>query len=225
MYVSLDHVISFAKTIVKTANSEDTNVWKDWIYYALLELGIGDDEIDVAEITPRNLIAALPPNCRHILELSLYDSSGSRLDHKYRTGKQRIYTDQRTTNTAVGASTNANDSVPVDISNDAFNLHLGTNGNLVSKIFLRYFKYPIDANGQPLIREEDVKACAYHVKLLQAVRDNSNRSEIAQYDAMYKQESDRAKAAKKMNSMTPEKAKTVLNDMLRLVPQFNLNLY
>jgi hypothetical protein len=225
MYVTLDHTIAFAKTIVKTATSEDVNYWKDWVYYALLDFGISDEEIDVAELVPHNLIAALPQNCRHITEMSLFDSSGNQLVHKYRTGKQRIYTDFRLANTAIGTTNNINDLVPVDISNDSHNLILGTNGSNVSKILLRYFKYPLDANGNPMIREEEVKGCAYNIKLMQAMRDNENRSEIAQYLQMYQMEADRIKASKKMNSMSPEKAKTVLNDMLRLIPQMNLNLF
>ena len=46
MYVSLDHVISFTNTLVKDSDSISRNLWKDWVYTALLELGIQDDEMD-----------------------------------------------------------------------------------------------------------------------------------------------------------------------------------
>lgn len=222
MYVSIDFVISWAKGIVKTANNTDTNLWKDWIYTgALLHLGVSDNEIEVAELRPKNFIAALPEHCRSILEISLFDSAGKELRHKYRAGKERIFVDNRLANTAIGTETNVNDTVPVDVSSDRYNLILGTNGALVDKIFIRYFKYPLDDHGQPLIRQEDTYACALFIKLMQAMRDNGNRSEIEQYDAMWKQAADKAKADKRMASLTPEVAQTVVKSMMRLIPNFS----
>ena len=221
-YVTLDHVVSFANTLVKDADSISRNVWKDWIYTgAMLELGISDDEMDVAELTPKELLVPLPKNCRSIVELACYDSNGELLSHKFRTGIRRIFTDRRLIDTATTNAEDINSSVPVDVSNDDTNIVLGTNGSSVATILLRYFKYPLDENGNPLIREEDVMACAYFIKFMQAMRDNSNRSEIEQYKQMWYMAADRAKARKKMASMTPEKAKTVLKDMLRLIPQYD----
>lgn len=226
MYVTLDYVISFAKTVVKTADNMDTNVWKDWIYTgALLHLGVSESEIDVAELKPKNSLARLPDGCRYILELALFDSSGNELKHKYRPGKQRIYNDQRLTTTSIGTDTNINDSVPVDVSNDAYNIILGTNGDLVTKILIRFFKYPLDENGNPLIREEDVFACTMFVKFMQAVRDNSNRSEIQQYDQLWKQAADKAKADKRVATVTPEVMKTITQEWMRLIPNFNHRLF
>lgn len=226
MYVDINHVVSFAKTIVKTANNADSNVWKDWVYTgALLHLGVSDTEIAVAELRPNNYIAPLPEHCRSILALSLFDSAGNELKHKYRAGKQRIYQDSRLANTAIGTKTNVNDAVPVDVSSDAYNLILGTNGDIVDKILIRYFRYPLDEHGEPLIREEDVYACALFIKLMQAMRDNGNRSEIGQYDGMWKQAADKAKADKRMASLTPEVAKTVVKSLRRLIPDYSLRQF
>lgn len=222
-YVTLDHVTAFAGTLIKETDGINRNIWKDWIYTgAMLELGISDDEMDVAELTPKELLAPLPDNCRSIVELACYDSAGQILPHKFRTGVRRIFTDKRVLDTATaGGSTSINSNIPVDVSNDDTNIVLGTNGVSVATILIRYFKYPIDENGNPLIREEDVMACAYFVKFMQAMRDNSNRSEIEQYKQMWYLAADRAKAKKKAASMTQEKAKTVLKDMMRLIPSFD----
>lgn len=226
MYHNIDYAVSFAKTIVKTADNMDTNVWKDWIYTgALLHLGVGDDEIDTAELHPINLIAELPENCRSILNISLFDSSGNNLSHKFRAGKQRIYTDQRLAITSVGSNTSINNLIPIDVSNDKYNILLGTNGSLVDKILIRYFKYPLDDNNQPLIREEDIMACALFVKYMQAIRDNSNKSEIQLYDQLWKQAADKAKADKRTKSITPEILSVIANDWMRLIPQFKRRIY
>jgi hypothetical protein len=186
---------------------------------------VGDDEIDVAELTPTKLIARLPDHCRVILGLSLYDTSGNPLKHKFRAGKQRIYQDTRLANTAIGTDTNINLAVPVDVSADVSNLYFGTNGDIVGKILIRYFKYPLDEKNQPLIREEDMYACALFIKLMTAMRDNGNKSEIQLYDQMWKQAADKAKADKRMKSLTPEVAHTLMNQMMRLIPQFNDRLF
>ena len=185
MYVSLDHVISFTNTLVKDSDSISRNLWKDWVYTALLELGIQDDEMDVAEITPKELLAPLPDNCRSIIEIACYNSNGELLPHKFRTGVRRIFTDGRLVDTTTSGSVNINSSTPVDVSNDDTNIVLGTNGSSVTTILLRYFKYPLDENGNPLIREEDVMPCAYFIKFMTAMRDNGNRSEIEQYKQMW----------------------------------------
>jgi hypothetical protein len=226
MYTNINFVVSFAKTIVKTADNMDTNVWKDWIYTgAMLHLGISEDEIEVAELKQKNFLAPLPPNCRFISELSLFDANGQPLNHKYRAGKQRIYVDERSMPVSNGTNV-IGTNVPVDVSNDPYNLIFGTNGGLVDKVLIRYFKYPVDQNDQPLIRQEDVYACALFIKLMQAMRDNGNRSEIQQYDQMWKQAADKAKADKRVaSSLTADKQKTILRESMRLVPQFNLRLF
>lgn len=225
MYVTLDHVIAVAKTVVKDADNIEMNLYKEWVGYALPYLGIADDELDVAELEPQNLIAKLPDNCRLIYELSLFDTAGCQIAHKFRTGKTRIFTDVRSSRVATGSGQNINNYIPVDVSNDRFNLILGTNGALVGKILIRYFKRPIDENGLLVIREEEVMACVHYIKFMKAWRDDEIQSKIQQYNELWKIEADRVKASKKMNSMTPEKAKTIGAEMMRLIPQFNQSTF
>ena len=218
-YVTINEVTALAQTVIKDSDERDRNVWNNWVYQCLLNLGIGDDEIKVVELLPQDFTALLPNDCRQILDISLFDSSGSQLAHSYRTGKQRIYTDTRLSRAATTGDT-INDCVPVDVSNDAYAIHLGTNGDNVYKILLRYFAYPIDENGLPLIREEDQMACVYFIRYMQALRQDDNRSKIQQDQQTYFMEADRARARKKMESMTPEKAKSVMRQMISLLPNY-----
>jgi hypothetical protein len=224
-YVDLDYTIAYTKRLVKTADDMDTNYWKDWIYTgAMIHLGVGDDEIEVAELVPTNNIAKLPEHLRTILKLALFDSAGDQLAHKFRPGQQRIYTDERLLSTVV-SDADVNDYVPVDVSNDSYNLIFGTNGDLVAKVYIRYFKYPLDSSGQPMIRLEDVHACAMFIKFMQAVRDDSNKSAIQLYDQLWKQAADHAKAAKRAQSLTPEVAETIIRDWMRLIPSFDFKQF
>ncbi len=222
-FVTLDHVTAVAKTLVKTADNMDRNIWKEWICtLAIPELGLGDAEIDTAELIPKALLAPLPVNMKSLLELSLFDSAGNQLSHKFRTGRNRIFTDRRLSDSAVVSSNNSPDAlVPVDVSNDAYNFILGTNGTNVAKIYVRFFKRPFDETGMPLIHEDDMTACIACIKYYQALRDDDNQAKIAAYQQTWYIQSDRSRAAKKMSMMNPEHAKTVLKEMMRLIPSFD----
>ena len=217
-YIPLSEVTALAQTVVKTADNYDVNVWRAWVWQCVLNLGISDDEIKVCTLYPKDYIAKLPDDCRQVIEVALYDSEARQLAHVFRTGKRRVFTNQELMLTNEGQATNC---VPVDISSDMHNLHLGTTGSDVTSIVVRYFSYPLDEKtGLPLIREEDAMACVYFIRYMQALRDDDNRSKIEQDKMAYYMEADRARARKKMESMNPDKARTVLGSMMSLIPNF-----
>jgi len=219
-YVPISEVTAFAQTIIKSGDNMDRNIWKYWTYLALLNLGISDDDIKVCTLHPKEFAAALPPDCRQIIEVSLFNSAGYQLAHTFRAGKQRIFTDRRLREEASTTDVTLNDLVPVDVSNDNTHIHLGSNGDSVEHIVVRYFAYPLDQNGDPMVAEEDVMACAYYIRYLTALREDDNRSKIEQDKMDWFREADRARARKKMNSMTPDKAKTLMNQLMSRVPNF-----
>ena len=201
-YAPIEEVISVAQTVVKAADNADRNIWRQWVYLASLELGISDDEINTCTLYPKDYVAKLPDDCRQLIEIALYDSNGSRLYHKYRSGKKRIFNDTNSFTATDGQGDLQ--LLPVDVSSDAYNLFLGSNSDNVASISIRYFSYPLDDNGLPMVRDEDIMACVYYIRYMQALRDDDNRSKIEQDQIAWFRESDRAKARKKMSSMTPE---------------------
>jgi len=221
-YVSINEVTAAAQTVMKQSDNMDRNLWKYWAYLAALELGVSDDEIRVAELTPNvDLEAPLPQGCRQIIELALYDSSDTQLKHKYRTGTTRIYPNEYDDYMTTSYETDVFQRVyPVDVSNDMNYVYLGTNGEHVTKIVIRYFAYPVDDSGQPMIREEDVMACVYFIRYMDALRQDDNRSKIQQDQLNWFREADRARARKKMSSMTPDKARSIMNSLMKVVPAF-----
>lgn len=227
-YVSLDEVTAFAMTVVKDADLSRRNIWRAWVYQAILDFGCSDNEIKTCVLYPKNGVAKLPEHCRQIIELSLFDDSNppQQLTHQFRPGKTRIFTDVRQLPTASTGSSTLNNFTPVDVSNDEFSIFLGTNGDNVASIIIRYFAYPIDEKTQlPLIREEDLMACVYFIRYMESLRSNDNRSEIEQNQRTYFMEADRARARKKCESMTYDKAKTLWKDMMRLVPINDLSKF
>ncbi len=219
-YTSLKEVTALAQTVIKEADDRDRNVWGAWVYQALLHLGVSDDEIKVIELEPEEGVAVLPPDCKHIIEVSLFDSSGNQLRHTFRGGKQRIFKDTRLAPVATTGSDDVNQFIPVDVSANAYNIYLGTNGTNVALIEVRYFAYPVDESGNLLIRDEDMMACVYFIRYMQALRNDDNRSKIAQDEQSWKIEADRARARKKMTSMSPDKARSLMTSLVSLLPNF-----
>jgi|SRR5690606_4652185 len=217
-YATLEEVISTAQTVVKASDNFDRNIWRQWVWMANLELGISDDDIKTCILYPKYFVAKLPDDCRYIIEVVLYDASGSRLHHKFRSGKKRIFN-----NTSSFVSSDGEGSLqylPVDVSSDAYNIYLGSNSENVASIAIRYFGYPLDQNGLPMIKDEDIMACVYYIRYMQALRDDDNRSKIEQDQVNWFREADRARARKKMASMTPDKARSILSNMMSLLPNF-----
>lgn len=218
-YITLDEVTALAQTVIKDADDKDRNIWKTWAWNAVLNLGIGDDEIKVAELYPKNYTAALPPDCRYLIDVSVFDTAGNQLGHVYRGGNKRIYADRRVQPSAT-TNGDVNSLIPVDISNDRYNIHLGTNGQNVGTIIIRYFAYPLDENGLPLIREEDAMACVHFIRYMDALRRDDNRSKIQQDEIAWFREADRARARKKMASLSPDKARSIMKSLNSLIPNF-----
>jgi len=228
-YTSVDNVTAFAMTIVKGKDLADRNIWREWCYECVKDLGLSDNEIRVCTLYPKNGVAKLPTECRQIIELSLFDSADCNLLHQFRPGNTRIFNDTRQIPASSAGNTNStsiNNLIPVDVSNDFYSIHLGTNGSNVAKILIRYFAYPVDeVTNLPLIREDDRMACTYWIRYLESLRSNDNRSEIEQNKLLYFQEADRARARKKCESLTYDKAKTLMKDLMNLLPLNNLSKF
>lgn len=183
----------------------------------LQDLGISDEDVKSIVLYPKDGVAKKPDDMRVMIDLNLIDASGNQLKHKFRTGGFRMYEDDRIEGVY---------EIPVDVSEDRFNIILGTNGDSVNKIVIRYFAYPIDPQTKlPLIREDETMALLYFIRFMWAMRKDDNRSEIAEKQRMWYMESDRIRARKKMESLTPEKAKSIMKSWMRLIPDFNMERF
>ncbi len=221
-YVSLDEVTALARTVIGTSDEQDEVLFRQWVWEALQDVGISQDSIEVCTLKPKNFFAKKPSNCRVLIDLALYDANGNLFYHVFRAGKKRIY--PQTLNTAVVTNdlTRVN-MLPIDVSEDRDSIVLGSNATDVAYIEIRYFSYPVDKNGLPMIREDEKMAIVYFIRFMWAMRKNDNRSEIDQNRQMWMLESDRARARKK--NITNEEAKTIMKNWMRLIPNFNFRQF
>lgn len=216
-YITIDTLIARAQTTIPSSDSMDRNIWREWVWMGLQDLGIGDEDVKSIVIYPKDGVARKPEDMRVMIDLNVYDAAGNQLHHKFRTGGYRLYEDERM---------DTIHEIPVDVSEDRYNIILGTNGDHVSKIVVRYFSYPIDANTKlPLIREDETMALIYFIRFMWGMRKDDNRSEIAEKQRMWYMESDRIRARKKMESLTPEKAKNIMRNWMRMIPDYNMERF
>jgi len=209
-FESISNIVAFTKTLTKDKDTADMNIWKEWAFESAKDLGFSDEDMKVCALYPKNSTVCLPKDCQVISEVSLFNSAGVQLAHKFRPGKYRIYSDVRIFPAPIAGqptnTTTLNSLIPVDVSSDNYNIYLGTNGSEVSTILIRYYGYPVDeVSNEPLIHSEDRLCISYFILYMEALRANDNQSAIAMAEQRFYKEADRARARKKMSSMTPDK--------------------
>ncbi len=221
-YVSADEVIDTASSVIATATEQDKAFMLQWLWEGLQQLGVSEEQIQVCTLIPKNCIAKKPADLRMLLDISLYDSQGLLIPSVFRSGKKRIYPIQPPTNVIVSDNT----IIPlwIDVSEDLNNIILGSNAaNTVAVIGIRYFAYPLDAQGRPMVRQDETMALIYFLRFMWSLRKNDNRSEIDQNRNMWLLESDRTRAKKKM--VPQEELKTIARAWRSLIPNLNDNQF
>lgn len=230
MYVSLDSVVSEAISVIGLSGDDELakNFCRQWVWRCASTFPITDDMIEVSKVDMKNLIIKKPTSAKRVLEIALYDANDCYIPHIHHSGKKRIYPNVEDYSYTVTTNEGTDDEEtttyygPVDLSEDDKAFYIGTNGeNSVSYAQIRYFKYPLDTDGMPLIREEDVQTCVYFCRFMWSLRKNENQSEIQQNERMYKQESDIARARRKSADISNETRKRIASDLNRLIPNFN----
>ena len=220
-YVTLDSVVAEAISILGLSGDDDLakNFCRQWIWRFVVDLPITDDAIKVTKVYPKNLIIKKPVDMRRGLDVALYDASDCLIPHQFHNGRKRMYPDVE--GSAYTNSEGETVYFNVDLSEDGTAYYLGTNGSDVSYAQIRYFSYPLDSSGQPMIREEAVEAATLCCRYKWSLRKNENQSEISNNRLMYQQESDRCRARLKSLDMSEETRKAIAASMNRLLPNFN----
>jgi hypothetical protein len=219
-YLTIDEVLAEAMSIVKD-KAEHEGVARQWIWTNLMQTGVSEDELEVTTIKPKNLIAKKPKNCRRIKNIALFDSAGGEIPFVFRSGKTRMYypIDNSITTTTVDGEEQV-DYGYVDVSEDRFNIVLGTNATDVDLVAIRYYSLPLDASGDPMVQEVEKLSCIFYVRWMIALRQNENQSQIQLDEIRWKQEVDRARAAKK-SQISEDTKDTIAREWLRHIPSYN----
>ena len=213
-YLTLNEVIAEALSITPDLDDQDWSFARQWAVTALMQLGTSEDEINVCTLTCKNYTMKKPDDMRAFIELALYDAQDKLIPHAFRAGKKRVFP----------ATSQLIDGIvipyePVDVSEDQYAFYIGSNGEQVAYAKVRYFAYPLDKDGTPMIRLDEKPAIMYYIRWCKSMKKNENQSEIAQNEQRWKWEFDRVRAKKK--TISKDKAEVIARNWVRLLPNFN----
>jgi hypothetical protein len=222
-YIDFEEVVAESITAIGAEGDDEIakNFARTWIYRGLQELGSSDEQITVCAIYPKNLLLKKPKDLKTLIDVALYDEQHNLIPHKWHDGKKRIFPQTDGITFIVDDETQF--FGPVDLSEDATNIVIGTNGTNVSYALVRYWQYPIDSNGLPMIREDEVEALSMYVRYRHSLRKNQNQSEIRENKLEWFRLADRCRAMKK--AVTNEQAKTITSILNRQIPNFNKSTF
>lgn len=167
-FVPIEQVIATAASVMEGADTVDRAYFKEWIYIGLTELGPNTAWYDEAIVYPIDLDIRKPENIYSVIDIALYDVNMKELNYALRGKGSRIHlSDNSLINSAMyGPSLGA----PIDLSEDSYYFHLGTNGAAVASAKIKYWRYPVDDNGDLLIPEQDVLPLTIFCKYMYYMR-------------------------------------------------------
>jgi hypothetical protein len=174
-FLTLDEVVAEAATLIKGAGAEERLLMKQWAWRALRNIGPTADNVDIVTLYPENLVLRKPDDYSRSISIALYDASGNELLNNYRSGKYRIH-QSRNVFVKDGVYRPQFDA-SISISEDENFYYLGSNGTNVAYAMLRYFKLPVDDQGNPVFGEHVVHAINMWILWYWAIREGKDSRE------------------------------------------------
>jgi hypothetical protein len=184
-FLNIDEIVAHAESIIEDADEAARVVFRQWAWLGERQLGFGGFSEEVSSIVVDDLSIRKPSDLASVIDIALYDSSDLEYQFKYRDGKKRIHTGD-------------SGQRKIDVSEDAYYFHLGSNGSLITYAKLRYYAYPIDEDNNPMFPEHHLLALMLFIRWMWEMRKNKNQSAIAEARAVWIMEAQKTKAANKM---------------------------
>lgn len=157
-FASVDRVIAVATSLMENADHIDRAYFAEWIYEGLKQIGPTTAWFGEATLYPTELSFRKPQDMYEVIDIALYDSGGHEMSFTYRGNGSRIH---RSDNDLVNDNVYAPSlGAPIDLSEDAYYFHIGSNGTQVAYAVVKYWKFPVNEHGELLIPEDDVFALA-----------------------------------------------------------------
>jgi hypothetical protein len=217
--VDFEEVIAEAVSDLGAIDDTDLakNFARQWAWRALQQLGTTEKQLEVCEVKAKNLLIPKPKNFKTLEAIALFDENDCFIPHIYHTGVNRIYPNLETSIYTQRGQL----ETPVDISESDSSFVLGTNATSVDYALIRYYTYPIDKNGLPLVREHEVEAVGNYIRWRWSRRLNQNQSEIQENKMTWMASADRCIAKKKSFDFNGEVRKRMAASLNRQIPNFN----
>jgi hypothetical protein len=171
-FLTLDEIVSEAASLVKGASAEERLWFKQWAWRGLRDIGPMSENIDVSTLYPENLTFRKPDNFYKAIDIGLFDGRDNEFKSKYRSGKGRVHNSRNVF--IKDGIYNSDFDGTIEISEDSNFFYLGTNGKDVVYAKLRYFKLPVDSEGNPVFPEYMAKAVTMYILWYWAIREDGD---------------------------------------------------
>jgi hypothetical protein len=189
-FMNIDEVVAHAESVIEDTDDRARVLFRQWAWLGEKQLGFGAANEETKDIVAEDLSVRKPSNMASAIDIALYDSAGAEYQYKYQFGNHRIH---------VNNSTSA--QAKIDLSEDSYYYHLGTNASGITYAKLRYYAYPIDDENNPMFPNHHILALMMFIRWMWEVRKNNNQSAIGMAKSDWIGESTKAKAANKMPDM------------------------
>lgn len=195
-YLNIDEVTAASMAVIEEATAEERNLFRAWIVECMRDIGPNSSWYKRCSLTPKNLSLKKPSDHTATVDLALFDRSNNELQYNFIPNVSgRIHPDRFALYDNLSTDTRTN---RIDVSEDAYYYHLGSNGELVNSALIGYLAMPVDRDGMPLIPENQLTAYKMFCRWNYAMRKNNNQSFIDQSYSIWLRERDRAKGRGKM---------------------------
>jgi hypothetical protein len=227
-YVDFEEVV--AESIMTIGLSGDDELAKNFarqlIWRGLQKLGTSDDQLEVCKVDAKNLLIK-KPKMKRFDAIALYDANDNYIPHVFHSGSKRIYPNVEECTHTVTTEDGETETFygPVDLSENRGAFVLGTNGSHVAYALIRYWGFPLDSNGFPLIQECEVEALTLYVRYKWSQRKNENQAEIRENKIAWMEAADWTIAHKKSIDNHGERKKQQAAMLSRMIPNFNRSRY
>lgn len=196
-FAPMSEVVDTATLICAGATDEDRVIFRQWAFLGMMQIGPTKHWIKTCRIENKGGFMRKPKDFASLVSLGLYDSSDAELRYEFFGEGARVHTDRTTTHALVGQDEPIG---LIDLSEDAYNFILGSNGTDVDHALLRYLALPVDTNGELLIPEDNIFAVTTFIRWNWAMRKGDNQSEIQLARDTWYREKDRIYGDNKMPS-------------------------
>jgi hypothetical protein len=186
-FLNIGEVVAHAETVIGDLDEADRVLLRQWAWLGEQQLGFGAVNEETSEIVVTDLAIRKPSHMASAIDIGLYDAAGSEYQYKYQFGKNRIHEHSR-----------SGSQRKIDLSEDAYFYHLGTNASDITYAKLRYYSYPIDSENNPMFPNHHLLALMMFIKWMWELRKSDNQSAIAMAESNWLKQSTKAKAANKM---------------------------
>lgn len=175
VFVPASQVVATAKSVLEGADNMDRAFFKEWVYLGLQELGPNMAWFGEATIYPVDYALRKPADLHSTIGLALYDSEHKELQFVYRGKGSRIH---ESDNELVNDGTYAPGlGAPIDLSEDAYYYNLGTSegAQRVAYAKIKYFRLPVDEEGDLMVPESDVFPLTLFLRYMWYMRKDDKR--------------------------------------------------